>query len=606
MAKYSEKNKNTGKIYKIAEDFKENCLLKDGSLLSDSVSVWHLDFLKKFHEYFVKNSDDGDRKFIDKLKDQIGDKEKEVILLAAEILIVYFLFPSNIGRETKKKNVNTVLGWNKNGDDLPKYPSVLDAFTCGLGNGGLGYNTRRPSEIAILINFAIAWKGLSNNEKKERVKDPWSFQKFVDTIEDADSNQIRHMLLHLLFPDYFERIASSNHKRRIIEAFGGVLNTEAAREENIDKKILAIRDETKKLLDIEDLDFYKSPLVEAWYDDSESISENAPLKIIQYKKQIILYGPPGTGKTYRAKKLAEQIIRSVALKRWGPAEYFKSQSNIKSAICANVHRLQLHPAYSYEDFIRALHISKEGGTEYRPGFLLKLIESIKEQRREKSEKHLPHVLILDEINRTDLSRMLGECFSLLEDRNQTIELPAHHSDGVAMKLCIPDDLFVIGTMNLIDQSVEQIDFALRRRFLWLSCPFDAEALINAAEFNWKEQSLDLDWGRVEPDFRKLADAAAELNKQICKSRLLGPQYEIGHTYFLDAVVFLRDFLGPQPTRKQIYLWRRNGEACEPVQQVWDLSLKPLLEQYLAGLNVEERKNELDRLSKVFLKPAVPE
>ena len=94
---------------------------------------------------------------------------------------------------------------------------------------------------------------------------------------------------------------------------------------------------------------------------------------------------------------------------------------------------------------------------------------------------LPHVLILDEMNRTDLSRLLGECFSLLEDRNEPVHLPGIGQDGSAMQLRIPDDLFVIGTMNLIDQSIEQIDFALRRRFLWLLCPFDAEALVGAAK-----------------------------------------------------------------------------------------------------------------------------
>ena len=103
----------------------------------------------------------------------------------------------------------------------------------------------------------------------------------------------------------------------------------------------------------------------------------------------------------------------------------------------------------------------------------------------KGTKCQSRVLILDEMNRTDLSRMLGECFSLLEDRNQTIELPARNGDGASMKLRIPDDLYVIGTMNLIDQSIEQIDFALRRRFLWLLCPFDAEALVGAAEFKWQ-------------------------------------------------------------------------------------------------------------------------
>ncbi len=210
------------------------------------------------------------------------------------------------------------------------------------------------------------------------------------------------------------------------------------------------------------------------------------------------------------------------------------------------------------------------------------------------------------MNRTDLSRMLGECFSLLEDRNQTIELPARDGDGVAMKLRIPDDLFVIGTMNLIDQSIEQIDFALRRRFLWLLCPFDAEALVGAAEAKWRDLETGLDWDRIEPDFQKLSSAAAALNKEIHDSPLLGAQYEIGHTYLLDVVVFLRNFLGPRPARKQNYLWNKKGEALEPVVQVWGLSLRPLLEQYLAGLDAAARNAELDRLAKVLLKSTVLE
>ncbi len=206
------------------------------------------------------------------------------------------------------------------------------------------------------------------------------------------------------------------------------------------------------------------------------------------------------------------------------------------------------------------------------------------------------------MNRTDLSRMLGECFSLLEDRNQTIELPAHNGEGATFTLRIPDDLFVIGTMNLIDQSVEQIDFALRRRFLWMLCPFDGEALMGAAESRWTELKSGLDWSRVEADFRKLAGAATALNREIHDSPLLGAQYEIGHTYLLDVVVFLRNFLGPRPTRKHNYLWNRRGDALEPVIQVWSLSIRPLLEQYLAGLDANARNAELERLSKVLLKP----
>jgi 5-methylcytosine-specific restriction protein B len=596
MARHTEHD--TSRIYPVAEAFRANCLLRDGSLLSEGSSVWRPDVLDQIHKAFVATPDEGDRSFIVKFKDQVGKAGPEVVRLAAEILCVYFLFPSNVGGARKRQVVNEVLGWA--GDSLPESHLVSSAFSNGIGSGGQGYNTRRPFEIAFLIDLVIAWKKLPTDRQAAVAADPWLCQEFVDSIDEAESKQLRHMLLYLLFPDHFERIASGNHKRRIIKAFSGLVDSEP---EDEDRAILAIRGKLEELLPNQPLDFYWSPLVEAWYDDSEGASEGAPLEVIQHKKQIVLYGPPGTGKTFRAKKLAERVIRSAALSQMGPARYFQSQSDVAAAIQNNVHRLQLHPAYSYEDFIRALHISSGGGTEYRAGYLPRLIEDIEKKPR---AERLPHVLILDEMNRTDLSRMLGECFSLLEDRNQTIELPARDGDGAAMKLRVPDDLFVIGTMNLIDQSIEQIDFALRRRFLWLLCPFDAEALLGAAEAKWKDLKSGLDWDRIEPDFRKLASAAAALNRQIHDSPLLGAQYEIGHTYLLDVVVFLRNFLGPRPTRKQNYLWNKKGEALEPVVQVWNLSLRPLLEQYLAGLDATARNAELDRLSKGLLKPTVTE
>jgi 5-methylcytosine-specific restriction protein B len=596
MASFSDPE--TTKIYQAANAFRANCLLSDGSLLFDGAHVWRPEALDRLHNAFVATPDEGDRSFMVKFKDQVGQAGQDVVRLAAEILCVYFLFPSNVGGARKRMVVSEVLGWA--GDKLPESHLVSVAFENGIGSGGQGYNTRRPDEIAFLIDFVIAWKKLSVERQNSIAADPWLFQELADGIEDAGSKQLRHMLLYLLFPDHFERIASGNHKRRVVKAFSGLIESEPADE---DRALLAIRRALEKLLPNKSLDFYESPLVEAWYDESEGASEGAPLEIIQHKKQIVLYGPPGTGKTFRAKKLAERIIRSAALTKMGPAQYFQSQPEVATAIRDNVHRLQLHPAYSYEDFVRALHISASTGTEYRPGYLPRLIDDI--ETKTQSER-MPHVLILDEMNRTDLSRMLGECFSLLEDRNQTIELPAHDEDGTAMTLRIPDDLFVIGTMNLIDQSIEQIDFALRRRFLWLLCPFDADALVGAAEVKWRDSKSGLDWDRIEPDFRKLAAAAATLNSEIRDSPLLGEQYEVGHTYLLDVTVFLRNFLGPRPTRKQNYLWNKKGEALEPVFQVWNLSLRPLLEQYLAGLDASARNAELDRLSKTLLRPTITE
>ena len=223
------------------------------------------------------------------------------------------------------------------------------------------------------------------------------------------------------------------------------------------------------------------------------------------------------------------------------------------------------------------------------------------------EERLPHVLILDEMNRTDLSRMLGECFSLLENRDRPVRIPGKTEEGQEKTLVLPSDLYVIGTMNLIDQSVEQIDFALRRRFLWIECPFEPDVLLDVLQEKWAAHPSRHGWDRVEDDFRRLVAAATALNQAICESNLLGPQYEVGHTYFFDVVLFLQKELTDKTLAHKVYLWRK-GKPREngPVQRLWKLSLEPLLKEYLAGLREDEREGELDRLQNAFYSPPEPE
>ena len=154
------------------------------------------------------------------------------------------------------------------------------------------------------------------------------------------------------------------------------------------------------------------------------------------KGQVILYGPPGTGKTYLAQELAEALA---------PDERARSL-------------VQFHPAYSYEDFFEGYRPvtddDKQMTYELTPGPLAELAEHAAEYPER------PHVMVIDEINRANLPRVLGELLFLLEYRDKSMTV-MHRSDG-SFKL--PENLWFIGTMNTADRSIALIDAAMRRRF----------------------------------------------------------------------------------------------------------------------------------------------
>jgi 5-methylcytosine-specific restriction protein B len=290
--------------------------------------------------------------------------------------------------------------------------------------------------------------------------------------------QLRHILLYLLFPDYYERIASEGHKARICEAFSKI--TDGETPDDIDDHLNAIRRKLTEFLPSKDLDFYWEPLRSCWHPDDESETLGA-LQALHIKKQIVLYGPPGTGKTYQARDIAGSLIRQHLLKLWGPRRFFSTpDKKLAELIAARTHRVQFHPGYGYEDFVRGVQIGSNGQTEYRDGVLLRMVEDMKRDSDEDSK--IPVVLILDEMNRADLSRVLGECFSLLEDRDTDVRLGGH--DEKPRKVRLPANLYIIGTMNLIDQSLEHVDFALRRRFLWFFRGFFRDDFLAVSRNRW--------------------------------------------------------------------------------------------------------------------------
>ena len=599
MARWTEHKRST--IDEVVAQWRDRCLQQDGSLLFEG-PTWTEPHLDRLYQRFNRNPLQDDRSFEEKFKEQIGS-EPDLVRLGAEVLGVYLLFAAGaISTHGKRALIGRVLSWAD--EQFDESTPLWRAMAEGIGNPGLGFNVNRPVQVAYLVDFARRWKGAPSVRRQQFLDDPWELRSFADDTDETTPG-MRHIVLHLLRPDEFERIASGAHKKQIGTALEGLLPKE--RPEDLDERLLGIRRQLEKLLPDGNtpdggLDFYYQPLKSLWDQSATADEGMSSLAALTYKRQMILYGPPGTGKTYKAKALAERIIHQHALRNWSPARYFGQRERLEEIVRTHVKRLQLHPAYSYEDFIRGLRLD-DGATTYQPGYLLRLIDEIDREGTSAGEAPLPWVLILDEINRTDLTRLLGEAFSLLEDRETTVELIGQTEGAPTSTVRLPNHLFVIGTMNLIDQSVEQIDFALRRRFLWERLGFERDVIPAVVRERWlarTELARRYPWERLEPEIEWMAEYATRLNREIGVSDVLGPQYEIGHTYFFDIVAFVAEWPRLQSrSRPSHFLWTKGDEPLPPLQDLWERSLRPLLEQYLAGVDPQSAQHELNRLRSVL-------
>ncbi|MFH5884693.1 AAA family ATPase [Halalkalibaculum sp. DA3122] len=225
------------------------------------------------------------------------------------------------------------------------------------------------------------------------------------------------------------------------------------------------------------------------------------LDLLEYKKNIILQGPPGTGKTFLAKRLA-----------W-------LMSGIKDPNRIEV--VQFHQSYSYEDFIRGYRPTKDH-FELKDGIFMQLCKRAKSDPENK-----PYFLVIDEINRGNLSKIFGELMMLIEKdkrgKDFTVKLP-YRNDEDEPDFYIPKNLHLIGTMNTADRSLAMVDYALRRRFVFIDM---------MPNFGDKFQAHLKDKGIDDHMIDTIVERMAELNKKISDKQELGPGpgYQIGHSYF---------------------------------------------------------------------------
>lgn len=596
MARYSEHH--TEPIYRVAEAWKNQCLLAGKSLLWQDESVWSIQTLEAFKRCFTDNPDESRASFEQKLKKQLANDGPEVTKLACDLVLVYYLFTSSVSGSRKRGFLTTIASW-KDLEIGGAGTEVLAHLGAGIGGTGLAYNVHVFSEIAYIAEVSLALAAKPAEERAQLLGDHAALRELLDGMEGDRKRQSRDIILHLLFPDRYERIASRSHKNLISGTFTEVLDPNDV-PEDLDDRLFAIREKLEQLLSKREFDFYWSPLCECWYVPSED-QDLEPLQGLAIKRQIVFYGPPGTGKTHEARKLADRLVRQGVLRAWGPGRYFEDAEGVKALAEERVRRVQFHPGYSYEDLVRGLQLVDGGNTEYRDGVLLRIIGAINNDPAELRD--VPFVLIMDEMNRADLSKVLGECFSLLEDRDVAVQLAGQ--DNVPREVCIPPNLFFIGTMNLIDQSLEQVDFALRRRFLWFLRGFDRQQFLEVSKYRWgglpEEKRLRKKWEHVEAEFETLADRADAINNRISAHPSLGSQYQIGHTYFCDVVYFIEKDLDAQPGRQRVIFSRRDTGRPETAGALWKYSLRPLLEQYLSGVDSTEQEDFLGLIKGLLMR-----
>lgn len=489
------------------------------------------------------------------------------------------------------------------------------------------YNRNAIAPFRCLLRlFKLLW-GKDDNRSYEDVKNDiinillydktnnWKDDTYYD-------GRIKNILIYLCKPDEYVPIISQTHKANIYKNLGFLVNTGNDTESNIEEKPEKEADERKKeevLKKIESIfiptgkgeipqqhkeyGLYANDLRPFW-DSSEfnmgvdKEGELAAETLLRYKKAIVLYGPPGTGKSYTAREIAQSIIaKTFAQNLKKQNDQSKKQKQFSSFIenenylfdgldekkgqqdkpIKHIHRLQMHPNYTYDDFIIGKTIEDQN-IKPEKGYLLKLIDRINDDRKDANNLFcdLPHIVILDEINRVDLSRLFGELFTAMESdyRKDGVDLPIGDC-----KLKVPEDMYFIGTMNQIDFSLEQVDFALRRRFTWIECTFDKSKLEEIINDKLNETAFKGDF-----DIKKYVDLCENVNDVIA-SEPLGREYWIGHSFFAEIV--------------DIYKETGLNGWNEAKAFLWTISIKPMIEAYCGTMDAVAKKDYIEKCQKAF-------
>lgn len=429
-------------------------------------------------------------------------------------------------------------------DNVKKFRGIVIAILCDLiiekhNNTNVIYPILKDNIVA-----TIKQDYLKNNDKSEAKNMKEKFKQWLLETETSETNidvyisQIELMSKEAIEDDLIKKeLFDIDNIEDLEKVVPLIINSEKfkRRVENFDNiNYTAINQYINFITVYYDKDMF---LKEVFID--EPAEYDKLYNLLKRKKNIILKGSPGVGKTFMAKRLAYSIIGK------------KAKDQILS--------VQFHQSFSYEDFIEGIRPKKddEGKFVVTPGMFYEFVETaLKNPKKD-------YYVIIDEINRGNLSKIFGELMKLIE-ADKRYDFISNSYEYVILpysrkEFKIPKNIYIIGTMNTADRSLAMVDYALRRRFAFyhVSPKFNTKSFIN-----WLKNKN----GLREVDINEIITRMNNVNNSIDDD--LNDGFEIGHSYFVDTI--------DKDNFKKSY------------DEIIEYEIKPLIEEYFID---EETKIE---------------